>query len=90
VINTQIIAPVYFDWTWSLYVWNFERRTIIVIDPVAMVGGCHMVMQKHAQIVDKLHQAMTTLKEKLFKFPVILMNDWHREFLTVEGAHGNR
>jgi hypothetical protein len=90
VIPTQILAPVYLDWTWSVYVWNFERRTIVVIDPVKMVGGCEVVMRKHVETVDKLHKAMRTCKDELFKDPKILMTDWHREFLSVEGAHGDR
>jgi hypothetical protein len=75
---------------WSLYVWNFERRTIVVIDPVKMVGGTVAVQRKHEQNVDKLHIAITACKIKWFKYPCVLMVGWAKEFLSVEGAHGNR
>jgi hypothetical protein len=78
------------DWNWSLYVWTFERRTIIVIDPVKMIGGFKAVMHKHQQYVEKLHRGMSSCKEKLFKDPKIPMTDWAREFLSVDGAAGNR
>jgi hypothetical protein len=92
------------DWNWSLYVWNFECGTIIVIDPVKMIGGfkavmhkhqqyvekLHRVMHKHQQYVEKLHRGMSSCKEKLFKDPKIPMTDWAREFLSVDGAAGNR
>jgi hypothetical protein len=81
---------VYLYSNWSLYVWNFERRTIIVIDPVKMVSGSVVVMRKHEQTVDMLHKAMTSCKEKWFKDPGLLMIGWTKEFLAVEGAQGNR
>jgi hypothetical protein len=47
-------------------------------------------MRKHEKTVDKLHKAMTTCKNQWFKQPGVLMIGWAKEFLTVEGAQGNR
>jgi hypothetical protein len=41
-------------------------------------------------IISQLHKAMTSCKDKWFKKPGVLMIGWAKEFLTVEGAQGNR
>ncbi|CAN6334679.1 unnamed protein product [Urochloa humidicola] len=85
----MVIAPVLVETDWSLYVWNFARRTIIVLDPVNMAYGSEAVMNKHTETIDKLHIAMSSCKEAFFPFPRVSMQDWARDFLIVEGAHGN-
>jgi hypothetical protein len=55
-----------------------------------MVAGSVVVMRKHEETVDKLHKAMTSCKDKWFKKTGVLMIGWAKEFLTVEGAQGNR
>jgi hypothetical protein len=65
----------------SLYAWNFERRTITVIDPVKMVQGSDVVMRKHIEVVDKLHNAMILCKQQIFMFPTVHMMDWEKNSL---------
>lgn len=78
------------DLDWSLYVWNFERRTVVVIDPVTMENGVEAVTNKHNGIVQKMHKGISLCKDQLFQHPQVDMIDWEIEYLTVEGAHGVR
>jgi hypothetical protein len=63
--------------------------SLVVIDLVKMVWGSVAVMRKHEEYVNKLHKAITTCKDKWFKYLGVLMVGWARKFLSVEGAHGN-
>ncbi|CAL4921030.1 unnamed protein product [Urochloa decumbens] len=83
----MVIAPTLVEADWSLYVWNFDRKTIVILDPVTMVSGSQAVMLKHNDIVDKMHEAMTTCKEVYFPYPNVPMQDWQREFISIDGAH---
>lgn len=83
----MIRAPVYIDWDWSLYVWNFERGTVVVIDPVNMVAGREVLMEKHEPIVHKLHKAMQKCKEEYFNDPDVDMEGWTRDYISIQGAN---
>lgn len=86
----QILAPVCMDSGWSLYVWNFERKTVIVIDPVTMVEGSDAVMVKHKDVVHKLHQVMCACKVHFFKTPEASMLAWGTSYLSVQGSYVDR
>lgn len=78
------------DLQWSLYAWNFDRKTITVIDPVKMVEGRDVVMTKHKEVVHKLQKAMIVCKQQLFTLPIVHKKDWEEEFMVIEGAHVDR
>lgn len=87
---SMVLAPVLLECSWSLYVWNFQHRKIVVIDPVEMFSGYDKVMRKHEENVDKMHEAMTNCKEHFFPNPLVNMDGWRHEFLSVNGANGLR
>jgi hypothetical protein len=46
-----------------------------------MVQGSDVVMRKHIEVVDKLHNAMILCKQQIFMFPTVHMMDWEKNSL---------
>uniref|UniRef100_A0A0A9CQM8 Uncharacterized protein n=1 Tax=Arundo donax TaxID=35708 RepID=A0A0A9CQM8_ARUDO len=56
-----------YEWNWCLYVWDFENKKVIVLDPVQMVCGKVMIAKKkHKDILPVLHEALMTCKQNVF------------------------
>ncbi|CAN6332735.1 unnamed protein product [Urochloa humidicola] len=83
-----VIAPLLVHWYWCLYVWDFERQKIIVLDPMDMPLGEHHMADKHKVTVKIMHAAMQESKERYFPDACGTMESWEVEYLVVPGAHG--
>ncbi|RCV20726.1 hypothetical protein SETIT_4G080200v2 [Setaria italica] len=57
-ITYNVIAPVLIHWHWCLYVWDFERERVIVLDPMDMPFGEHHMAKKHKLGVKIMHAAI--------------------------------
>uniref|UniRef100_K3Y2Z0 Uncharacterized protein n=1 Tax=Setaria italica TaxID=4555 RepID=K3Y2Z0_SETIT len=57
-VDFAVIAPVLIHWHWCLYVWDFERERVIVLDPMDMPFGEHHMAKKHKLGVKIMHAAI--------------------------------
>nr|TKW20323.1 hypothetical protein SEVIR_4G079200v2 [Setaria viridis] len=53
-----VIAPELIHWHWCLYVWDFERERVMVLDPMDMPFGEHHMAKKHKLGVKIMHAAI--------------------------------
>ncbi|CAL5015641.1 unnamed protein product [Urochloa decumbens] len=84
-----VLAPLQVQWHWCLYVWDFERKRLIVLDPMDMPLGEHHMAEKHNVAVRTIHAAMEECKERYFPEACGTMEGWQIEYLTMPGAHGD-
>lgn len=78
------------QWDWCLYVWDFERKKLIVLDPVSMEKGHNFLVMKHSETAKLMHSAMKYCKDHFFPYSQENMDDWHQEYVDIKGANGNR
>lgn len=77
-------------WHWCLYVWDFQRRKIVVLDPLSMGEEPHVLEKKHSHTVSLMHKAMTYCKNNFFPSQDEQMEAWESDYLDVKGANGTR
>ncbi|KAL6639065.1 hypothetical protein ACP70R_022795 [Stipagrostis hirtigluma subsp. patula] len=85
-----VLAPVYSGDVWSCYVWDFQKNTIVVIDPVGMLCDVDFLEEKHAGNIKVLHDALFRCLEAFTSFVSDPSDTWDHEYLKVEGARSAR
>jgi hypothetical protein len=67
-------------------VWDFQRETVVVLDPMSMhLGGEHMI-EKHKGSVTNMHQALEKCMQIYFSGINVSMKNWDVQYVTVVGA----
>ncbi|CAN6205475.1 unnamed protein product [Urochloa humidicola] len=84
-----VMAPLLLHWHWCLYVWDFERNVIVVVDPMSMKLSGHKVAEKHKHSLDIMHKALQKCKEMYFEEQNGSMEGWEVEYLDIPGAQGD-
>ncbi|PUZ65335.1 hypothetical protein GQ55_3G215200 [Panicum hallii var. hallii] len=79
----MVIAPVLIHWHWCMYVWDFGRNKIIVLDPMDMPLGEEYMATKHRHSVSIMRAAMQEAKQRYFPNTPANMETWGIEYLTV-------
>lgn len=73
-----------------MYVWDFGRNKIIVLDPMDMPLGEEYMATKHRHSVSIMRAAMQEAKQRYFPNTPANMETWGIEYLTVCEAQGDR
>ncbi|TVU43729.1 hypothetical protein EJB05_10217, partial [Eragrostis curvula] len=59
----MVVVPVKANGTWATYLWDFQKKRIIVLDPVLMGTTASNIKMHHEGIVTILHEFLITCME---------------------------
>lgn len=85
------MAPVLVHyWHWTLYVWDFEREKVVVIDPKYRDNEKSDLEGKHKNSLILINKAMKECTESFFHHNYTEVESWQTEYLGVSGAAADR
>ncbi|TVU07977.1 hypothetical protein EJB05_41358, partial [Eragrostis curvula] len=59
----MVVVPVKANGMWATYLWDFQKKKIIVLDPVLMGSPASNIKMHHEGIVTVLHEFLITCME---------------------------
>jgi hypothetical protein len=77
-------------WHWCLYVWDFHKKTILVLDPRWMHVQLVNMDSKHKKTVTVMHCLMKECNEVFLCENNCNMEDWKTEYVAINSAQVDR
>lgn len=86
----QVMAPLVVQWHWCLYIWDFERKKIVVLDPKGMKLSKSRLEDKHNSFLMLMNSGMNECWDKFSRMNDNNFENWESEYIKIIGGEGNR
>ena len=84
------MAPILVECHWCLYIWDFERKKVVVLDPKFMKLGNSVLEDKHKGYILLLNSGMNECWRNLANSNNNNIDNWDSEYIDVIGGEANR
>lgn len=82
--------PLLVHWYWCLYVWDLERKKIVVVDPTGMKLPGEGMEEKHNKTVELMNSGFKQSWEMFFNGQELDIEEWETEYTELSGGEVDR